>query len=258
MSDDLETTRPADGADAEASSSHSPDRAEHAAPARVTRRAALKVLGVVPIAGAIGAAMPWDQQGTGSQGTQAPRQTHEAPNQPERGQGTPPRSTPKRAFFTAAEWRTVGVLADDIIPRDARSPSATEAGVPAYIDFHMSVAETSEETRVGMRGGLAWMDIESRRRFGVRYASARPAQRHQILDDIAYPGKIKPGFGHGAAFFGRFRDLVGAGFFSSPHGWRDLQYQGNVFNPNWQGCPEPALRKLGVSYALMDTRIKPE
>jgi hypothetical protein len=79
-----------------------------------------------------------------------------------------------------------------------------------------------------------------------------------VLDDIAWPEQVKPGFSHGTAFFSRFRDMVGAGFFSSPQGWRDLQYQGNVFNPDWRGCPDAALRKLGVSYALMDTRIKPE
>jgi hypothetical protein len=41
-------------------------------------------------------------------------------------------------------------------------------------------------------------------------------------------------------------------------GWKDLRYQGNVFNPEWKGCPESAMKKLGVSFAAMDTRIKPE
>ncbi len=30
-------------------------------------------------------------------------------------------------------------------------------------------------------------------------------------------------------------------------GVADLQYQGNVFVSEWNGCPEAALRKLGVS-----------
>ena len=62
----------------------------------------------------------------------------------------------------------------------------------------------------------------------------------------------------GVAFFARFRDMVASGFFSSAIGWKDLQYQGNVFNPNWQGCPKPALDKLGVSYDLMTTRVAPQ
>jgi len=223
----------------------------------VTRRAALKVIGSVPIAGALMGGSALAQQGTPS-GAQQPKQTHEAPFPPAQGQGTPPSSAPKRAFFTAAEWRTVSVLADDIIPRDGRSGSATDAGVPAYIDYHLSVPETDETTRVAIRGGLAWLNTESRTRFRRNYASLSQAQRNQILDDIAWPAKAKPEFSHGVTFFSRMRDFVGSGFFSSALGWKDLRYQGNVFNPEWKGCPEAAMKKLGVSFAAMDTRIKPE
>jgi len=228
-----------------------------AAPKPVSRRAALKVIGSVPIAGAMMGSPAFAQQGTAA-GAQQPKQTHEAPFPPAQGQGTPASSAPKRSFFTAAEWRTVGVLADDIIPRDARSGSATDANVPQFIDYHLSVPESSEDTRVAVRGGLAWLNTESRKRFRRNYAGLSQAQRNQILDDIAWPAKAKPEFSHGAAFFSRMRDLVGMGFFSSAMGWKDLRYEGNVFNPNWQGCPEPAMKKLGVSFALMDTRIKPE
>src|ERR1700722_13936421 len=41
-------------------------------------------------------------------------------------------------FFTPHEWRIVRVLADEIIPRDGRSGSATDAGVPEFIDFIMT------------------------------------------------------------------------------------------------------------------------
>lgn len=232
---------------------------QHPADAKpVTRRVALKVLGSVPIAGAFMGGTAFAQQGTPQAGQQQPKQTHEAPFPPAQGQGTPPTSAPKRSFFTAAEWRTVGVLADDIIPKDGRSGSATDAGVPAFIDYHLSVPEAGEDTRLAIRGGLAWLNTESRKRFRKNYASLSQAQRNQILDDIAWPDKAKPEFSHGTAFFSRMRDLVGMGFFSSSMGWKDLRYQGNVFNPNWQGCPEPAMQKLGVSFAVMDTRIKPE
>ena len=246
MSDELE---PMDSADTQADGETS---REDGVTKPVSRRAALKVLGSVPIAGAMMGGSAFAQQGTAA-GAQQPKQTHEAP-----AQGTPPQSAPKRAFFTAAEWRTVSVLADDIIPADARSGSATQAGVPAFIDYHLSVPEASEDTRLAVRGGLAWLNTESRKRFRRNYATLSQAQRNQILDDIAWPKQVKPEFSHGAAFFTRMRDLVGMGFFSSAMGWKDLRYEGNVFNPDWQGCPEPAMQKLGVSHALMDTRIKVE
>ena len=109
-----------------------------------------------------------------------------------------------------------------------------------------------------MRGGLAWLDTESRKRFGKNFAVAAEAQRRQILDDIAYPAKVKPGFTQGVAFFNRLRDMSAVGFFSSAVGWKDLRYEGNVFNPDWHGCPPAAMEKLGVSYEVMDTRIPVE
>lgn len=215
----------------------------------LTRRRALQVLGALPIAGALGFAQQ-QQQG----GQQQPKQTHEGPAQPARDTRQPQPSTPKRRFFTAREWRTVRVLADDVIPRDDRSGSATEAGVPEFMDYHLSVPETSEETRVAWRGGLRWLDTESRRRFGVAYAAARVAQRHALLDDIAFPDRAPARLRQGVAFFSRVRDMAGAGFFSSAMGWKDLRYMGHTFVPEWNGCPEPALRKLGVSYDLMTPR----
>ena len=206
----------------------------------ISRRRALTILGAAPLAG-VGTLLAQQQQ-------QQTRQTHEAPNQPARDTKQPPPAPPRQRFFTPREMRTVRVLADDVIPRDERSGSATEAKAPEFIDFHLSVEETPRETRTLWRGGLRWLDRESRRRFGVPYASAASAQRHQILDDIAWPDRARPAMRQGAAFFARFRDMVAAGFFSSAVGYRDLQYMGNTFVPQWTGCPEAALRKLGVSY----------
>jgi gluconate 2-dehydrogenase gamma chain len=208
----------------------------------ISRRRALTVLGAAPVVG-VGALIQQQQQQQ-----QQTRQTHEQPNQPARDTKQPPPSQPRQRFFTQRELRTVRVLADDVIPRDERSGSATDANVPEFIDFNLSVEETTRETRTAWRGGLRWIDTESRRRFGVPYASATRAQRHQILDDIAWADRARPEMRHGTAFFARFRDLCAAGFFSSAIGFRDLQYMGNTFVPQWNGCPEAALKKLGVSY----------
>ena len=162
-------------------------------------------------------------------------------------------------FFTAKEFRTVRVLADYVIPRDARSGSASEAKAPEYMDFVLNDELTSESNRIAMRGGLAWLDNECRKRFdGKTFIQATDAQRRQVLDDIAWPRKAKPEHSNGVAFFNRFRDMTAAGFFSSKMGWDDLQYIGNVFNPNWNGCGDAANAKLGVSHDLMKTFVRPE
>ena len=165
--------------------------------------------------------------------------------------------TPK--FFTAKEFRTVRVLADYVIPRDGRSGSATDARAPEYMDFVLNDELTSEANRIAVRGGLGWLDNECRKRFaGKTFILATDAERRQVLDDIAYPRRAKPEHAAGVTFFNRFRDMTAAGFFSSSMGHRDLQYIGNVFNPNWNGCGDAANAKLGVTHDLMTTFVRPE
>ncbi|HEX6751121.1 MAG TPA: gluconate 2-dehydrogenase subunit 3 family protein [Longimicrobium sp.] len=148
-------------------------------------------------------------------------------------------------FFTAHEWETVRLLADLVIPRDERSGSATDAGVPEFMDFIM---DAYPDQRTGMRGGLAWLDSESVRRFGTRFVAAGDAQRRAILDDVAWPARARPEMSQGAAFFSRFRDLTASGFWSSRMGVDDLGFIGNTAIAEWHGCPPEALRKLGVRY----------
>jgi len=160
-------------------------------------------------------------------------------------EGTP--YAPK--FFTAAEYRTVRVLGDMILPRDDRSGSASDAGVPEFMDFTMTDRPRSQDW---MRKGLAWIDAQSRSRFGKAFADASQSQRVAILNDIAWPDKAPASMADGVNFFNRFRDLTATGFWSSEIGVKDLRYMGNVFAPNWNGCPPAALKKLGVSYAKFD------
>ncbi len=211
-----------------------------AAPELPARREALRLIGMAPVFAALG----WNS-------ASVERATRYVA-------GLPPASedaayVPK--FFTAREWRTVRLLADYVIPRDDRSGSATDAKAPEFVDFMMLDETTGDDGRLAMRGGLAWLDTETRRRFGAGFVGATDAQRRLVLDDIAWPTRAAPGMSTGVAFFNRFRDSIASGFYSSATGWKDLQYIGNVFNPNWNGCPEPALRKLGVSYAEYDASL---
>jgi gluconate 2-dehydrogenase gamma chain len=152
-------------------------------------------------------------------------------------------------YFTPAEFRTVGILADVIIPRDDRSGSATDAGVPEFMDFIMIDKPGNQQW---MRAGLAWIDAQSATRFGKPFAGASASQREQILNDIAWPARAAATLSDGVSFFNRFRDLTSSGFWSSKMGVKDLRYIGNTFNPNWNGCPPEALAKLGVNYDKFD------
>jgi len=158
-----------------------------------------------------------------------------------RVQATPwQRYTPK--FFTAAEYATLVALSDLIIPKDARSGSASEAGTPEFID--LIVAEQPDR-QTAMRGGLAWLDTECRRRFDRAFLACADGERRQVLDDIAWPRRARPDMAHGVRFFSTLRDLVAAGFFSSKIGVADLGYLGN--RPTvWNGAPPEILARLGI------------
>ena len=160
-------------------------------------------------------------------------------------------------FFTAAEFRTVRILGDMIIPRDERSGSASDAGVPEFIDFMMIDRPNNQKW---MRDGLTWLDAQSQSRSSKAFADATPAARAAILDDIAWPARAPAALAPGVSFFNGFRDFTASGFWSSRIGVRDLRYVGNKFVPEWNGCPPAALRKLGVSYAKFerkDLRLTP-
>jgi len=146
-------------------------------------------------------------------------------------------------FFTGHEYATVRLLVDLIIPADERSGSATDAGVPEFMDFMML---DRPDMQGWMRGGLAWLDIDCQRRFDRTFADADQAQRTELLDTIAWPDQADDDLSHGVAFFNRFRDLTASGFWSTEMGIADLQYTGNRVVPQWTGCPEEALRHVGV------------
>ena len=194
----------------------------------MNRREVVALLATAPMA----AAFPWTAESV----REASARTREA-----LARGTP--YEPKQ--FTPHEWETVRLLVDLILPKDERSGSASEAGVPEFMDFMLG---DDPDLQTPVRGGLAWLDHECADRYGKTFVVCTAAERAAVLDDVAWPAKAKPEHAAGVAFFNRFRDLTASGFFSSRIGVQDLRYVGNTFMSEWKGCPPEALAKLGVTY----------
>jgi hypothetical protein len=145
-------------------------------------------------------------------------------------------------FFTGAELATITVLVDIILPADSHSGSASEAGVPAYIEFY---AKDEPEQQVPLRGGLRWMDLQCLESYGHAFVDCSSSQQIELIDKIAYPGKADPDMQQGVAFFSRLRDLTASGFYSSEMGVKDLGYVGN--RPGkWEGVPADVLKQYGM------------
>ena len=179
-----------------------------------SRRSALRLIGAAPLAVGFG---------VGAAEAQAARaEAARAVRAAARGQAYKPK------FFTAHEWETVRILVDLIIPRDERSDGERER----------------EDRQTAMRGGLAWLDVQCRRRFGHDFTACAEAERTALLDDIAY---VKPGDDQPHPFFNAFRDLTASGFWSSQMGIEDLQYMGNQFVAEWKGTPPEVLARLKLT-----------
>lgn len=160
-------------------------------------------------------------------------------------------TTPAQAYvpklFNPHDWKTLCVLSDLIIPADERSGSATQADVPEVIDDWMNVRGGSEATEI--IGGMRWLDLQCNRMYKHDLIDCTVDQQHEILDRIAYPEKAAPEDSQAVAFFNRLRDLVVGSFYSSKIGIKDIAYVGNRMVPEWNGCPEAVVSKLGVSYS---------
>ena len=147
-------------------------------------------------------------------------------------------------FFDEHEMKTISILADIIIPKDGTSGSATDAGVPAFIEF---IVKDMPHHQTPMRGGLKWLDIRCLKSFNADFASCTSQQQIEMVDEIAYPEKAKPEMQQGVAFFNKMRDLTACGFFTSEIGIKDLGYAGNKPN-QWDGVPQEVLDQYSVKY----------
>ncbi len=204
----------------------------------VSRRNLFQILGAVPAVAAV-------------TGGSALAQTHEH-GQATTGKETAAKGPYQRQTFDDHQWRAVCVLCDLIIPADEHSGSATQAGVPEFLDDWIAFRtdqDGNQNLQAQIFGGLMWLDRESNARFQKDFADASADQQTQILDRIAYPKRAAKEDHPWAVFFTEFRSLTISGFFSSKMGVKDLPYLGNTAVAEWKGC-DPKV------WAIIEDRMK--
>jgi hypothetical protein len=139
-------------------------------------------------------------------------------------------------FFSEAELRTIGAIAERIIPR-TDTPGALDAGVPAYIDF--VVARNATLQRI-LREGLAWLDSEAERQFAKGFAALENAQQIALLrplSDAVDAGEDKAA---SAIFFRAMKSLTADGYYTSQAGLlQELGYAGNAALAEFPECSIP-------------------
>ena len=142
--------------------------------------------------------------------------------------------TPK--FFLPQQYKTLQALCQAIIPADADSGGAKEAGAPEFIDL---LTSENPDYQVSLGGGLMWLDNTCIDRYEKVYLDCTPQQQKEILDLIAYRknAKTDPSLGQGIEFFSFLRKMTADGFFTSEIGINYLGYIGNTYMSEFPGCP---------------------
>lgn len=149
--------------------------------------------------------------------------------------------------LTEAEMKTVTALCDVIIPADDKSPAASALGVPDFINEWVSAPYAQQVAdREQVRKGLAWLEAEATKRFQAAFSALDEKQQQAICDDLCFVPKAKPEHREAAEFFAKMRNLAAGGFYTTPEGWKDLGYIGNVAMAEFPGPPPEVLAHLGL------------
>jgi len=146
-------------------------------------------------------------------------------------------------FFDQHEMKTITVLADIIIPADEVSGSASDAEVPAFIEF---IVKDIPSHQLPMRGGLKWLDMYCLNAYQKAFVDCSSQQQLEVVNQIAYPDEAPPEMRQGVVFFNRMRNLTASGFYTSKIGVKDIGYVGNVPNV-WEGVPADVLKQYGLT-----------
>ena len=139
-------------------------------------------------------------------------------------------------YFSVAQYATLLVLCDTIIPKDEKSGGAVEAGAPEFIDL---LTSENPEYQLKLGGGLFWLDATCTDRYRNIFLECTPEQKKEILDLIAFRKNAKKdlSLSQGVAFFAFLRSLTCDGFYTSKIGIADLGYIGNTSLREFPGCP---------------------
>jgi len=139
-------------------------------------------------------------------------------------------------FFSPHEYKTLQALCQTIIPADADSGGAIEAGAPEFIDLLTSENKDYQRT---LGGGLLWLDSTCSDRYEKVFLDCSPEQQKEILDQIAYrkSAMANPTLDPGIEFFSFLRNMTADGFFTSEIGIKYLGYIGSAYLKEFPGCP---------------------
>jgi gluconate 2-dehydrogenase gamma chain len=167
-----------------------------------------------------------------------------------------PQTDYRPSFFTAAEWSFLVAACDRLIPPDNIGPSASQAGVPEFIDRHMQTPYASGDiwymqgpfleaaaqfgyqgrlpVRDILRVGIKGVEAHCQKQFNAKsFAQLEHAEQESVLK-AAEAGKLELENISAKEFFNQLLNETRMGYFCDPkHGgnknmaaWKMIGYPG--------------------------------
>jgi hypothetical protein len=135
---------------------------------------------------------------------------------------------PWRRIMEPPELQQTAVLADLILLGSSTAPAPSALGVPDFVDEWISAPYPEQlEDRKIIVEGLRWMDAEAGRRSRSGFLEMDEQSRQKMVADIAQR-KVDPTLAVQNKFFQKFRFLVVGAYYTTPEGFKDIGYVGNV------------------------------
>jgi hypothetical protein len=136
-----------------------------------------------------------------------------------------PAKAPWPRIMTSAQLQAAALFSDFILPASATAPAATALGVPDFLNEWVSAPYPDQlKDRAIILDGLEALRLRARREHGKDFAELPAADRSALLQALASARPKTTGH----AFFKRMRSLVVGAYYTTPQGFQDIGYIGNV------------------------------
>lgn len=139
----------------------------------------------------------------------------------------------KPLYFSKDEFALLDSLTEHIIPRDAHSPGAHDAGVAAFIDRSVAEAFLPEEKQAWNKG-LAEMNRLSLENNDRPFLKTHKDAQIALLTKLAQ-GESNPKT-DGEKFFRQLKESTVFAYYTSDIGiHKDMEYKGNTIQEQFSG-----------------------
>jgi Gluconate 2-dehydrogenase subunit 3 len=126
------------------------------------------------------------------------------------------------------QLQQTAVLADMILPASETASAPSMVGVPDFVNEWISAPYPDQlDDRKIILDGLQWTDAEANWRWHHGFLETDDETRRQIVADIAKKN-ADPAMPPQMKFFQRFRFLVVGAYYTTPDGFNDIGYSGNI------------------------------